>query len=99
MKRIHVPEHYHNPHVFDDPRAEDPTLLPKIYHPYPDYESSEWKQTHRGNFQPCMGPRGMYLNESLEDRVGVYVGIPEGTFLHRSSHGKRVRDADGLMMR
>ncbi|KAJ9193925.1 hypothetical protein DTO164E3_7564 [Paecilomyces variotii] len=78
LKRIHVPEHYHNPHVFDDPRAEDPTLLPKIYHPYPDYESSEWKQTHRGNFQPCMGPRGMYLNESLEDRVGVYVGIPEG---------------------
>ena len=72
-----------SPHVLVDPRYKNPEDLqtPKIYYPYPDYEGPEWLSTHRGTFSPCVGPRGKYLNESLDDQVGVYEGIPQGMAL------------------
>lgn len=80
------PSAYTNPNVHDDPRADAQTSEPaksaKIYRPYPDYESQEWKRTHRGSFVPCIGPRGKKLTESLDDNVGVYVGIPEGKLIY-----------------
>jgi hypothetical protein len=54
----------------------------KIFRPYPDYQSEEWQRTHRGAFVPCYGARELLLNESLDDGVGVYVGIPDSMVRH-----------------
>ncbi|GAM36080.1 hypothetical protein TCE0_018r04888 [Talaromyces pinophilus] len=72
---------YNNSRIIDDPRASVQSAgiakSAKIYRPYPEYNSEEWKRTHRGAFVPCVGPRGKPLDESLDDSVSVYVGVPE----------------------
>ncbi|THC88059.1 hypothetical protein EYZ11_012493 [Aspergillus tanneri] len=73
----------HNPTLIDDPRLQGKDKkgsgpLPKIYRPFPDYESDEWKASHRGTFTACVGPRGQLLNESLDDQVSAYEGVPKG---------------------
>ena len=53
---------------------------PQIYDPYPDYNDESYKQTYAGNYVPCVGPRGLRLDESKEDEVLAYVGSPKGLF-------------------
>ncbi|EEH46581.2 uncharacterized protein PADG_02679 [Paracoccidioides brasiliensis Pb18] len=84
-----TPEHLNNAYVVDDPRFADVTgaKIPKIYSPYPDYQSQEWNKTHRGRYYPCEGPRGKLVAENLDDQVGAYVGdlkFPKPMF---GSHG------------
>ncbi|KAH3241187.1 hypothetical protein KXW31_008105, partial [Aspergillus fumigatus] len=80
VHRIRSPRNYKNPKVVDDPRYEGSTgkNTPKIYRPYPDYDSLKWQSKHRVPFVACLGPRNKLLNESLDDQVGVYVGTPQG---------------------
>ncbi|PLN80335.1 hypothetical protein BDW42DRAFT_194595 [Aspergillus taichungensis] len=80
LNQIRMPSDYQNPNVTDDPRFGSKTgvQIPRIYRPYPDYDSAGWKETHRGAFHPCEGPRGKLLTDSLDDQVGVYLGVPEG---------------------
>lgn len=82
LNRLQPPENFDNPHVLHDPRFKDQEGpdTPRVYYPYPAYDSDEWRNTHRGSFSACMGPRGLYLNESLEDQVGVYIGTPTGMY-------------------
>ncbi|KAJ6184770.1 hypothetical protein N7519_006071 [Penicillium mononematosum] len=79
LERI-LPQRSYNPHLIDDPRlsswANEP--MPKIYRPYPDYKSNEWKKSHRGSFKPCIGPRGKEVTDNLDDQVSAYVGVPKG---------------------
>jgi len=49
---------------------------PVAYKPYPDYNSPAWKEKWRGAYQPCLGPRGVRLNESTDDEIQVYRGVP-----------------------
>ncbi|KAJ9303051.1 hypothetical protein DTO271G3_425 [Paecilomyces variotii] len=80
VKRIRPPKNYKNPKVVDDPRFKGSARedTPRIYRPYPEYNSLEWQDKHRAPFVACFGPRNQLLNESLDDQVGVYVGIPDG---------------------
>ena len=50
----------------------------QIYNPYPDYHSEDYQRDRWGVYVPCMGPRGLRLNESLEDTVSAYRGRPKG---------------------
>jgi Protein of unknown function (DUF3405) len=60
-------------------RADRSHPVPIIYDPYPAYDSSEWRRTWGSRFQPCLGPRGQYLDRTRpEDMVHVYKGIPRG---------------------
>ncbi|CAI7645299.1 unnamed protein product [Penicillium glandicola] len=53
--------------------------VPLIYDPYPAYNSREWKNKFLGKFQPCLGPRGRYLDRrSAEDMIQVYKGQQAG---------------------
>jgi hypothetical protein len=72
----------------DDPRFEGSTGkdTPKIYRPYPDYDSLTWQDKHRAPFVACLGPRNKLLNESLDDQVGVYVGTPQGIAVSHANH-------------
>jgi hypothetical protein len=45
---------------------------PVPYLPYPDYESSDYKNKWQGDYVPCEGPRGKLLNDSLDDIVKAY---------------------------
>ncbi|KAI9838478.1 MAG: hypothetical protein M1837_002470 [Sclerophora amabilis] len=49
-----------------------------IYRPYPKYNDQSWRDEWAGHFEPCLGPRGRYLNDSKDDSVFVYPGLPEG---------------------
>ncbi|PGH07518.1 hypothetical protein AJ79_06253 [Helicocarpus griseus UAMH5409] len=82
LNQLTTPDHYNNSHVIDDPRyaGKKGGPFPKIYRPYPDYNSEEWKQSHRGSFVPCDGPRGRPVTNSLDDQVGVYAGRMEPDF-------------------
>ncbi|KGO68034.1 Protein of unknown function DUF3405 [Penicillium italicum] len=79
LKKV-SPQRSRNPHLTDDPRLAPSTNgpTPKIYRPYPDYESKEWKNSHRGSFKPCIGPRGKAITDNLDDQVSAYVGLPKG---------------------
>ena len=55
-----------------------PISLAKIYSPYPDYDSREYKETYEASFISCTGPRGVRFNESLEDVVYAHPGLPKG---------------------
>ncbi|KAF2153184.1 hypothetical protein K461DRAFT_327598 [Myriangium duriaei CBS 260.36] len=46
-------------------RAKD--LKPQPYLPYPKYGSVEWSRTWRGEYSSCQGPRGLNMNESIQD--------------------------------
>lgn len=53
--------------------------VPLIYDPYPAYNSWKWKKQNQGKFQPCLGPRGRYLDrKSPEDMMQVYKGQQAG---------------------
>ncbi|EAW12963.1 DUF3405 domain-containing protein [Aspergillus clavatus NRRL 1] len=78
LDRISAPSNYNGHTIVEDPRVQgkESTKMPKIYRPYPDYNNRQWQDTHRSFFVPCQGPRGKLLNDSLDDQVGAYVGIP-----------------------
>ncbi|KAF4220253.1 hypothetical protein CNMCM8980_004399 [Aspergillus fumigatiaffinis] len=77
LDSLAVPPSHDDRTILEDPRFEEQgSKIPRIYRPYPDYGSQEWQNTHRSPFVPCKGPRGKLLNESLDDQVGVYVGVP-----------------------
>ncbi|RAK98460.1 DUF3405 domain-containing protein [Aspergillus ibericus CBS 121593] len=79
VNRIVVPRSHQSPSISVDSRVRDTSSqIPLVYRPYPDYNSRRWKETHSVPFIPCQGPRGKLLNESSDDEVGVYVGVPEG---------------------
>ncbi|GAB7356847.1 hypothetical protein MBLNU459_g7720t1 [Dothideomycetes sp. NU459] len=48
----------------------------KPYFPYPSYHNETYKQQWQGEFVACDGPRGLPLNESLDDAVMAYHGLP-----------------------
>ncbi|EFQ94557.1 hypothetical protein P3342_008369 [Pyrenophora teres f. teres] len=50
---------------------------PIAYKPFPKYNTPEWKKKWHGEYVACLGPRGVPLNESTDDEVQVYRGIPE----------------------
>lgn len=50
---------------------------PRPYWPYPDYNSESWKKRWIGKHKPCVGPRGMLLNESDTDIVQAYPSVPK----------------------
>ncbi|KAF1991239.1 hypothetical protein K402DRAFT_400700 [Aulographum hederae CBS 113979] len=47
------------------------------YLPYPDYNGPKWKQQWKGEYVSCTGPSGRPLNQSWEDVVFAYQGIPQ----------------------
>lgn len=53
------------------------SLDPMPYLPYPDYFSDEYKEKWRGDYAVCKGARGKYLNQSVDDMVLAYQGVPE----------------------
>ena len=55
------------------------------YHPYPRYDSEDYKRTFRGDFVPCLGPRGIRLNESVDDAVYGFIGSPDGSSICSSN--------------
>ncbi|KAI9888742.1 MAG: hypothetical protein M1814_006474 [Vezdaea aestivalis] len=69
-------------YLIEDPRqpatGADTHPQAKIYNPYPDYTSQEWKKEWRAEYRPCIGPRGVELDSSLDDMVMAYSGIPSG---------------------
>ena len=50
----------------------------KIYDPYPDYQSTRYRNAYRGSHISCIGARGVRLNESYDDMVWAYDGVPSG---------------------
>jgi hypothetical protein len=71
-------------YLLDDPRQATASHhgnhpVPKIYNPYPDYTSKEWKKEWKGNYKSCVGPRGVELDSSVDDMVTAYSGVPEGS--------------------
>ena len=50
----------------------------RSYSPYPDYNSRDYKDRYEGQYVSCIGPRGLRLNESIDDSVIAYAGIPNG---------------------
>ncbi|RYN36849.1 hypothetical protein AA0112_g4524 [Alternaria arborescens] len=57
----------------NDTIASDPIA----YKPFPKYNTPDWKKKWHGEHVACLGPRGRMLNESTDDEVQVYKGIPE----------------------
>lgn len=49
---------------------------PVAYKPFPEYNSPAWKKKWKGEYQACLGPRGVALNESTDDETQVYLGVP-----------------------
>lgn len=56
--------------------AVAPTPTP--YLPYPNFNSDRWKSQWKGDYAPCVGPRGKPLNESLEDMIHAWPSVPDG---------------------
>ncbi|KAJ9658855.1 hypothetical protein H2201_007636 [Coniosporium apollinis] len=54
------------------------STYPEPYTPIPDYNSAEWQQQWKGEYQSCEGPRGLPLNESSQDIIHAYRGPPAG---------------------
>ncbi|KAH7396328.1 hypothetical protein BKA66DRAFT_596993 [Pyrenochaeta sp. MPI-SDFR-AT-0127] len=51
---------------------------PIAYKPFPQYNTPSWKKSWKGKHVACIGPRGVALNESTDDEVQVYRGVPAG---------------------
>ena len=58
----------------ENPKAAKPVP----YLPYPDYNRPQWTSQWRGEYVSCIGARGKLLNESKEDWVLAYPGLPDG---------------------
>ena len=56
------------------------------YHPYPPYDSEDYKRKSLGEFISCLGPRGTRLNESVDDAVTGFIGSPIGSSVHLLSN-------------
>lgn len=54
------------------------TPTPTPYLPYPDFSSPQWKSQWKGEYAPCVGPRGKRMNESLEDIMHAWPCVPDG---------------------
>ncbi|KAI9809712.1 MAG: hypothetical protein M1825_000145 [Sarcosagium campestre] len=65
-------------HFRDEPAKSKSKDGPRVYHPYPDYSSPGWKEQWRGTYSPCVGPRGRLLDESADDQVLAFRGVPKG---------------------
>lgn len=48
------------------------------YKPFPKYNTPAWRKQWKGEYVPCVGPRGVSLNQSTDDEIQVYRGIPAG---------------------
>ena len=57
---------------------ESHSAFERLYAPYPDYQSSEYRDRYRGEFISCEGARGIPLNESVSDAIRVYDSVPNG---------------------
>lgn len=42
-------------------------VVPEPYLPYPKYNSIDWKQEWKGEHAPCEGPRGLDVQDSIQD--------------------------------
>lgn len=51
---------------------------PIVYKPFPKYNSRDWQEKWHGEYVPCIGPRGIALNESSDDEIQAYRGLPAG---------------------
>lgn len=60
-----------------DKLKENDASDPIAYKPFPEYNSPEWKERWHGEHVPCMGPRALPLNESTDDEVQAYRGVPK----------------------
>ncbi|KAH8731961.1 hypothetical protein GQ44DRAFT_735653 [Phaeosphaeriaceae sp. PMI808] len=49
---------------------------PIVYKPFPSYNTPDWKKRWHGEHVACMGPRSLPLNESTDDEVQAYRGVP-----------------------
>lgn len=54
------------------------TPTPTPYLPYPQLNDPEWNAKYHGDYVPCIGPRGKPMNESLEDIMHAWPGVPDG---------------------
>jgi hypothetical protein len=50
---------------------------PIAYKPFPAYNTPGWKKKWHGEHVPCLGPRNVMLNESTDDEIQVYRGVPK----------------------
>ena len=53
-------------------------LDPKIYDPYPKYNTAKWSKEWKGSHAPCMGPRGVPVNGEADDMLIAYSSVSEG---------------------
>ena len=51
---------------------------PTPYLPYPQFNSPQWKTQWKGEYVPCIGPRGKPMNESLDDMIHAWPSTPDG---------------------
>jgi hypothetical protein len=61
----------HDDLEYDD--ASDPIA----YKPFPEYNSADWKKRWHGEHVACLGPRSLPLNESTDDVIHAYRGVPK----------------------
>lgn len=61
-----------------DSLREEKNVELQPYSPYPKYNSADYKKQWKGEFVSCVGPRGRRLNESAEDIVKAFSGLPHG---------------------
>ena len=47
-------------------------LPSNIYDPYPEYNSRAWRKKWRGEHEPCLGPRGVDVNDNAGDLLVVH---------------------------
>lgn len=47
-------------------------LPSNIYDPYPEYNTPAWRKKWRGEHEPCLGPRGVDVNENADDMLVVH---------------------------
>lgn len=48
---------------------------PRVYSPYPNYNSRDWKRQWQGEYVPCVGPRGKTLDHMNEDMLEAYPAL------------------------
>ena len=60
-----------------DKLKDDVASDPIAYKPFPDYNSPKWKKRWHGEHVACLGPRSLPLNESTDDEIQAYRGVPK----------------------
>lgn len=64
-------------------------LVSDIYNPYPEYNTRHWRNKWKGSHAPCIGPRGVEVNDNPDDMVKAHRlkkkgGIPRKTSVGHS---------------